>query len=89
MKIRFDGGPWDGVEFDVPFCPDAIAFRHLDTRYEPVPEEGNLACRVYTARRDHHQYLADPSRINEWEEEGVPAVWVYRYAPGEKGEFDP
>jgi hypothetical protein len=30
MKTRFQGGPWDGVEFEVSFTPDLILFRHMN-----------------------------------------------------------
>jgi hypothetical protein len=53
--VRFNGGPWDGVEFDAPFCPDAIGFRHTDTRGDPV--EGNpFKFTIRSAERNHHQY---------------------------------
>jgi hypothetical protein len=64
MRIRFNGGPWDGVEFEAPFCPDAIGFRHTDMRYDPV--KGKLfAFKVHAAKRNHHQYLFDKPAVLE------------------------
>jgi hypothetical protein len=58
MRVRFNGGPWDGVEFDAPFCPDAIGFRHTDTRGDLVKGK-SLVFRVRSAERNHHQYRFD------------------------------
>ena len=107
MRIRFNGGPWDGVEFESPVCPDAIGFRHLDVRFEATKKP--LVWRMHSARRDHHQYLFDRPKIEEGvqlivgenlerePQEGEPLmelvdpkllVFHYRYAPGEKPEFE-
>jgi hypothetical protein len=56
MRLRFKGGPWDGVEFDSPICPDAIHFRHLDS---DIDHDWNMRFAV----RNHHQYLFDQPRI--------------------------
>ncbi len=63
MRIRFNGGPWDGVEFDSPICPHAIGFRHLDVRFEKT--EKPLVSQMHSARRDHHHYLFDQPKIEE------------------------
>src|SRR5262249_52877513 len=70
MRVRFDGGPWDGVQFDAPFCPDAIAFRHTDSRGEPI-EGKAFAFRVRSAERNHHQYRYDKLAMIDGEEPAV------------------
>jgi hypothetical protein len=64
MQIRFNGGPWDGVEFEAPFCPDAIGFRHTDTRDDPV-EGKPFQFKVRSAERNHHLYLYDKVAMRE------------------------
>jgi hypothetical protein len=60
MRVRFNGGPWDGVEFEAPFCPDVIGFRHTDVRGDPIRKEGKVfAFMMHSAKRNHHQYRYD------------------------------
>jgi hypothetical protein len=70
MRVRFNGGPWDGVEFDAPFCPDAIGFRHTDMRDEPV-EGKPFTKKLLAAKRNHHQYLYDKVGMLEGREPPV------------------
>src|SRR5689334_12177676 len=64
MRVRFNGGPWDGVEFETPFCPDAIGFRHTDTRGDPV--EGKVfEFVIHSAKRNHHLYCYDKVAMRE------------------------
>jgi hypothetical protein len=39
MRLRFIGGPWDGVEFDSTYSPQAISFRDMD-QGATVPSSG-------------------------------------------------
>ncbi len=64
MKIRFNGGPWDGVEFEAPFHPDAIHFRNLDIETdEETANHGTTI--IQTAIRNHHQYLIGEPKLRE------------------------
>ena len=81
MRARFSGGPWDGVEFDAPFCPDVIHFRHLDQRAEK--DEGRSGFRIKSAKREHHQYLLDGPKLLEGVE---PVVGVNLSREPEDGE---
>jgi hypothetical protein len=75
MKVMFQGGPWDGVEFDADFSPDEITFRHLNTRYFfKVP---NPKLQVSKQKRDHFVYLRTERKMPQ-------AVVKYKYAPGKK-----
>ncbi len=76
MKLKFKGGPWEGVEFDADYVPDAIQFRHLVASAEYNPDTKKVIMAAYPT--EHHQYLkADPrSEEQDWEE--------YFHAPGAK-----
>jgi hypothetical protein len=80
MRLRFNGGPWDGVEFESTYSPLAIAFRDLDMDMQKI--EGKPAYLARVAARNHHQYLFEkPSPDDE-------NVYMFRYAPGEKHELE-
>jgi hypothetical protein len=64
MRVRFNGGPWDGVEFEAPFYPDTIGFRHEQVRLDPVKGKP-LVFESLTAERNHHQYLFDQPKLSE------------------------
>lgn len=64
MRIRFNGGPWDGVEFEAPFCPDAIGFRHTDSRGDPIKGKP-FTFKIRSAERNHHQYRYDKVTMRE------------------------
>lgn len=64
MRIRFNGGPWDGVEFEAPFCPAAIGFRHTGMRFDPIKGKP-FVFKVHAAKRNHHQYRFDKPAVLE------------------------
>jgi len=70
MRVCFNGGPWDGVEFEAPFCPDAIGFRHTDVRGDPI-EGKAFAFKMHSAKRNHHQYRFDKFAMREGVEPAV------------------
>lgn len=80
MKVRFFGGPWDGVEFEAPSHPDAIAFRILDV---DAKFPGGDVIELRSAVRNHHQYFREPPEIIAGIE---PKVGVHLEREPEEGE---
>ena len=67
MRVRFlGGGPWDGVEFDIPNdpLPGAIAFRFLRSKMECDPNNP-LVTHMSADIRDHHQYFLETRQLRE------------------------
>jgi hypothetical protein len=58
------GGPWDGVEFDIPKepLPDAIAFRFLSVDMKMDPNDP-LVTPMSMDKRDHHQYFLESRQL--------------------------
>ena len=63
MRMRFVGGPWDGVEFDATYCPDQIGMRDLDIDSERCEDDMTEVFRM--SKREHHQYLLEAPRLKE------------------------
>ncbi len=92
MKLKFTGGPWDGVEFETSFAPDHIRFWSL-------VEEHSLADKLGVPENDPDDpdfdhplraVLDDPIEVQErghiaYEREtetgDVPVV-EYKFSPG-------
>jgi hypothetical protein len=65
MRIRLiGGGPWDGVEFDVPELPDEIRFRTLLLEFESDSKNPNVE-HVRSDKREHHQYHLSGRSLKE------------------------
>ena len=57
MRMKFVGGPWDGVEFEAPFYPDQIFLQNMDAVFEEGKEAGTEVMHMQVS--EQHQYLAD------------------------------
>jgi hypothetical protein len=97
MLARFNGGPWDGVEIEIPFTPEQISFRTRNVWFDTKGPLDNMA--AFVPKEDHlHEYLASGPKLREGvllnQGETIEllddslVVHQYRYAPGEPTEWD-
>ncbi len=64
MLVRFfNGGPWDGIEFEAIYAPQAIGFRDMDVTYEQTDDPTVEV--MQSSKRDHHQYLFDHRKLRD------------------------
>lgn len=57
VRLKFRGGPWDGVEFDAQFRPDAVTLPHMQFIRGKNPETG-LQVIGTNLPSEHHVYLS-------------------------------
>lgn len=67
LKLKFKGGPWDGVEFDAPFSPNAIKLRDQSVSADRDPETGNMSVQI-SAPTEHHVYVLTRNLTDDYSE---------------------
>lgn len=72
-QLKFTGGPWDGVEFEAGFAPDALTMPNMHTYAGKNPETGGMIIGS-NKPTEHHVYVFDGGR-SDFDEH----VYVYRY----------
>src|SRR5216683_7309244 len=95
MLIRFNEGPWDGVQFEADFAPLTIQFRDLEVGFEKISVE-NVE-KMHSSERVDIQYNLQGRKLPEGVEPPVcegqdpldivhedQIVMDYRHARGEK-----
>ncbi|MEX1039659.1 MAG: hypothetical protein WDZ51_03445 [Pirellulaceae bacterium] len=71
--LKFEGGPWDGVEFEAPTAPDALNMRDLVIDGNTDPDSGKATLTFY-GPLEHNVYLR---QLESGED--VQDVYVYDY----------
>lgn len=72
-QLKFTGGPWDGVEFEAGFAPDALNMANMQMYSGKDPGTGKLTIGV-NEPTEHHVYL-----LMQDGEEHDSGICRYRY----------
>ena len=69
MRIRFKGGPWDGVSIDAPLLPDQVRLKslavELGVEAQPAADSSGDACYWLRTPYDRKSYYEHDARCSE------------------------